>query len=158
MIGGAKWHRRLSTCLLLLCLMFIWGNSMLPAAWSEAFSHWVGAILQALFPGDGVQGEGHGLLRKAAHFGEFCGLGLALCWHLGMWLHTHGAWIAGGLLGGFFTACVDETIQHFSPGRNPSFWDVAIDTAGTAVGIALFLGGVALIKKKKHYSYNGGKQ
>jgi hypothetical protein len=42
------------------------------------------------------------------------------------------------LFAGFLVACVDETIQMFVPDRGPGIRDVAIDTAGVFVGIALF--------------------
>jgi VanZ family protein len=50
---------------------------------------------------------------------------------------------------GFLTACVDETIQRFVPDRGPSIFDVGIDTAGVAVGIAILLFIYFIRKRKK---------
>lgn len=134
-----KTDRKLRLCIALLIanLVFIWGNSMMPREISEAISHWVRDLLFSALPG-GSGNEGHGLLRKMAHFAEFSCLGLCLSWLIRMvrekkWEH----WLLP-LAGGFLTACIDETIQCFVPGRGPGIRDVAIDTAGALVGIALF--------------------
>ena len=52
---------------------------------------------------------------------------------------------------GMGVACIDETIQHFIPGRSPGIRDIAIDTAGVAVGIGLLIAGYHLYKKRKQY-------
>ena len=46
-------------------------------------------------------------------------------------------------------ACIDECIQIFSPGRNPSLVDVGIDTAGAAVGVVLLLAVYSTRKGRK---------
>ena len=71
---------RLCAALLILNLAFIWGNSLMSAEASLAFSNWVKSLLDFLSgaPESGV--EGSGLLRKAAHFGEFACLGMLLTW------------------------------------------------------------------------------
>lgn len=51
------------------------------------------------------------------------------------------------LLFGLLTACVDETIQVFTPDRGPSLIDVWIDTAGVAAGITFLLIGYNYIRK-----------
>lgn len=137
---------RLSRWLTVLLLCFIWGNSLLPGEISGRLSDWVKDILAALLPGQvpGVT-TGGGLLRKIAHFSEFAALGACLCWRFGM-LNKR-KFLA--LVYGFGAACVDETIQAFVPDRGPSPKDVAIDTCGTAVGMALLLLGYKLIKKPK---------
>lgn len=137
---------RLKLCSVLLAgiLIFIWGNSMLPAEVSQAFSDWVKGLL---FRGSGAAGgSGSGLLRKIAHFTEFTALGMVLCWLFGM-LGKKMRW---PFLLGFGVACIDETIQHFSAGRAPAIRDVAIDTAGVAVGIGLLITGYHLLRKRKH--------
>lgn len=145
--------QRLRWCIVLLVmnLAFIWGNSLLPAELSSAFSQWVKSLLQLLFP-NMLPGEaGGGLLRKLAHFCEFCTLGMLLAWLFGMrcrtWLRCKGL----PLLCGIAAACVDETIQRFVPGRGPSLRDVGIDTAGVTLGILLLTAGYECVKKiKKH--------
>lgn len=139
---------RLCSALLVVNLMVIWGNSLLPGDVSGAISDAVKAILlpivELFFPGTGSSGGG-GLLRKLAHFTEFCALGMCLTWLLSM-LGKHKAL---PLAFGFLTACVDETIQAFVPGRNPSPIDVAIDTSGVITGMVLLLLGYHIYKKKK---------
>ena len=140
-------NRRMGLCLCMLCalLIFIWGNSLLPASVSGALSQWLRALLG--FTAQGSAEAGEGLLRKLAHFSEFSLLGAVLGWLYGMLLAkpfpVAGASIACGIL----TACVDETLQGFSPGRNPSLTDVGIDTAGAAAGIALLFVGYTFLKK-----------
>ena len=139
--------KRLRLCAVLLIgiLGFIWGNSLLPAEISQAFSDWV---KQLLFPASGAAGKvGSGLLRKIAHFTEFTALGTVLGWLFGM-LEKKLYW---PLLLGTVAACVDETIQCFVPGRGPGIRDIAIDAAGVAVGIGLLMTGYYLFKQRKQY-------
>lgn len=139
---------RICVCLLLIAvvLAFIWGNSTLNAEQSSAISDWVGRFLSALFPGNlGQEGSGRGLLRKLAHFSEFACLGSLLCWLTGMLNRKNPL----AVLGGFSVACIDECIQIFSPGRNPSLVDVGIDTAGAAVGVVLLLAVYSTRKGRK---------
>ena len=136
---------RLCSAMLTCLLVFIWGNSLLPAELSAAFSSWVKDLLAALLPGVPSGEGGHGLLRKIAHFTEFGCLGACLAWRMGMLRRP--AWLA--LAGGFCVACVDETIQCFVPGRGPAFTDVLLDTAGALTGIVLLLVGHYYAVKKK---------
>ena len=139
-----KGRLRLCVTLLVLNLMFIWGNSLMPGEISGAFSQWVKDLFSALFPGGSGGQEGHGLLRKLAHFTEFSCLGMCLCWLNAMLRRA--TWHS--FIYGFLAACVDETIQRFVPDRGPSFRDVMIDTAGVCVGIILLLIGYAILKKQ----------
>lgn len=130
---------RLGLCiaLLLINIAFIWGNSLLPGEISGMVSDWVRDLLAPLFgskPGDGVGG---GLLRKLAHFTEFMTLGLCLRWLWGMVLQKLPTQLIFSFLAAFLTACIDETIQVFIPGRGPGIRDVMIDTAGAVLGITI---------------------
>ena len=127
-----KTNTRLRLCiaLLILNLMFIWGNSLLPGEISGAFSRWVKELL-GIAPGD--PHTGHGLLRKLAHFTEFACLGLCL-----QWLHSmlqKPMWRS--LCWGVGAACADECIQMFVPDRGPAVKDVLIDTSGVCLGVCL---------------------
>ena len=144
-------EKRLRVCIALLVLnvLFIWGNSLLPGSVSGAISHWVRDVLSFLFrrePSD--PDSGHGLLRKLAHFAEFACLGALFAWLFGM--HRKPVLIA--LACGFLVACVDETIQRFVPDRGPSFRDVLIDTSGALLGIGLLLLGYTIRKKQAKQS------
>lgn len=144
-----KTQKRLRLCVaLIICnVLFIWGNSALPAQISAAISHFVRDVISVLM-GGGSGGEasfGDGILRKIAHFVEFTCLGMGFSWLFSM-LGKHRLY---ALACGFAVACVDETIQRFVPGRGPRFTDVLLDSAGVACGILLLIAGYTIYQKKK---------
>lgn len=145
--------KRMAVCLILLVLniAFIWGNSLLPREMSSAFSKMVGTMLNWLFPGpvNPSEGEGHGTLRKIAHFAEFTTLGMLLSWHIAMLKKSKWQNMGLPVLAGVLVAAADETIQIFVPGRGPGVLDVAIDTAGVVLGVGLFTCLVTLHNKRK---------
>lgn len=146
-------HRRMMLCISLLCLIlaFIWINSLLPGTVSSAFSNWFKKLLHDLFPflfSDFSESTSSGLLRKLAHFSEFALLGICFGCLYGMLFQRQTEQIIFTILSGFLAACVDESIQHFVPGRNGCLTDVAIDTSGVITGIILFTAGYLIIKKK----------
>lgn len=131
---------RVAICGVLIAaiLTFIWGNSILPGESSGALSDWVGALLGAIAPFLTTEAGLH-FLRKAAHFSEFAALGMALCWMFGM-ISRQRVWkFSLPLLCGAAAACIDETIQIFSPGRYSSIVDVLIDSSGVLTGCLLLL-------------------
>ena len=134
----------LCTVLLIVNLAFIWGNSLLPGEVSAAFSDWVKALLASLFPGDAPAHQGTGLLRKIAHFSEFCTLGMCLCWLFTMLGRKRG-W---PFFWGSLAACIDETIQLFVPDRGPGILDVLLDCSGVLTGMLLLYLGHTYCKKK----------
>jgi len=139
--------KRLKVCtFLLICnLAFIWGNSLLPAEISQAFSDWVKKLLSALFSGGGSgTGQGSGLLRKIAHFTEFAVLGTLFGWCFGMLQKPKYL----PFLFGTAAACVDETLQMLAPGRAPRLTDVLIDSFGVLTGLILLYLGHHYCKKK----------
>lgn len=128
--------RRVICCVwIAFFLVFIWGNSLLPAEISRKISRFVRSLLGWLFSGSptGGGGKGEGLLRKLAHFAEFCALGMGLAWLLGM-LKKHSLL---PLCCGILVAWIDEGIQYFVPGRHAALRDVCIDTLGVALGLVL---------------------
>lgn len=133
-------RKRLWLCCCLLCInmAFIWGNSLLPGEISGAISGWLRDLLALIFPAKPEDPDaGHGLLRKLAHFTEFCTLGMLLSWLYAMLLKKPWQHLALPLICGAFAACVDETIQCFVPGRGPGIKDVGIDTLGVILGIVI---------------------
>ncbi len=141
----------LCVCLLVINLAFIWGNSLLPGEMSGALSKWVHTLVGMLFPNGGEESQGHGLLRKLAHFSEFCALGAVLSWLFAMLKEKKWAFLVPSMVCGCLAACADETIQRFVPDRGPSIKDVMIDLAGVLLGIGLLsLGYTIHQKKKKH--------
>lgn len=157
MIRRTKSRIRLCLCLLAVNLIFIWGNSLLPGSVSGALSGWLHKLIQTIFPGSGEIGQGHGLLRKLAHFSEFCALGVLLSWLFAMLKEKKWAFILPSLVCGCLTACADETLQRFIPGRGPSIKDVGIDSAGVILGIGLLCLGYTIYQKRKNHSITGGK-
>ena len=149
MAAVVKTQKRLRLCMaLIICnVLFIWGNSALPAQISGAISTFVRDIVSLIF-GGGSGGDasfGDGILRKIAHFIEFTCLGMSCCWLFSM-VKKHRLY---ALPCGFMVACVDETIQRFVPGRGPRFTDVLLDSAGVACGILLLIAGYTIYQKKK---------
>ena len=125
--------RKLLIVLLILLLAFIWGHSCMPVAASQAESSRVLDLLAPLLgPILGPENVTMHLVRKMAHFAEFCCLGLLLAPLPPLTLR--GRLLAGNLA--LLTALVDETIQIFS-GRGPAIADVWLDFAGAAAGIVL---------------------
>ena len=137
---------RLCVSLIVCCLTFIWGNSLLPGEISGVISDFFKRILQSLFE----QGESRSsgrlgfLVRKMAHFTEFTALGMSLCWLFGM---LKKGWLLPVLCGAA-AACVDETIQVFVPGRGPSVRDVCIDSCGVLLGVILLTLGHHYLRRK----------
>lgn len=134
-----KKRLRLCFTLLVLNLLFIWGNSMLPGPQSAALSTWVKGILikpfSWLFGSSGIGGGGGGLLRKVTHFAEFASLGVYLSWLFGMLLKKPVRFALSALGTGLIVALIDEGIQIFVPERGPSIRDVGIDTMGLTLSI-----------------------
>lgn len=149
MIVRTQSRMRLCVGFLALNLLFIWGNSMLPASVSSAISQWVKSLLWFLFEGGTGEPGGDGYLRKLAHFLEFTSLGFLFCWLFAMLRKLPVQVGAAALVCGFLAACVDESIQLLSPGRNANFLDVLLDTSGVALGIALLQFGYYIRNQKQ---------
>lgn len=136
--------KALLNALIVLNLGLIWGNSLLSGEDSGAMSGGLLAALAEVFPFLASE-WGHTLLRKAAHFSEFALLGL-LCTGRNRLAGKPTDIAQTGL--GLAVACIDETIQIFTPGRASSLVDVWIDTAGFAAGMAVCLIGYHIVKHK----------
>ena len=147
MIQNSRFRLRLCIALTVFNLIFIWGNSLLPANISAAISTFVRNVIAFFLPGEGTAdpNAGHGILRKIAHVLEFCSLGVLLCWLLTEIRKRR----IFSLLGGLLAACIDETIQLFVPGRGPHIRDVFIDTLGVIAGFGVFTIFYLVYKKKK---------
>lgn len=125
-------RRLLAGGIALIWLGFIWGNSMLPGADSNAVSGFVGQLLAQVFGSQVLKATF--FLRKLAHFTEFTILGGLFAWNAKLWSTSFSVPVLAGLL----AAMADETIQIFSPGRAPMVQDVWIDFAGVLTGLLLF--------------------
>lgn len=138
------WKRHLWTLLLAANLALIWGNSMLPGSQSQELSD--GFLQQFAFLSAFLGENGPKLIRKAAHFAEFACLGFLLA---GFFRARGRAPFLPGALCGLLSACADETIQLFSPGRASGVTDVWLDFAGVLTGIFLLHFGYILWKKTR---------
>ena len=127
--------KRILDILILLNLALIWGNSMLTGLSSEAVSGGILAFLGRFLPVLLTE-AGHTLLRKAAHFSEFALLGLLYCGRHRLVKGEAPVHLMGF---GLAVACIDETIQIFTPGRASSLIDVWIDASGFALGLLLIV-------------------
>ena len=128
--------------LLVLCLAFIWGNSMLPIPQSKALSRWVLEWVRRLFgmppnPEPEETLNDH-LIRKIAHFLEYAALGGLFTLYLGVRRSDGRAQLRKLIAFGFGAAFLDETIQVFSS-RGPGITDVWLDIAGYTVGCLIVL-------------------
>ena len=123
--------KHILTVLIGLNLALIWGNSLMDAQNSNAVSGGVLAFLGRFLPFLLTE-AGHAFLRKAAHFSEFALLGLLFCGRHRLVRNETPVHLLGF---GMAVACIDETIQIFTPGRASSLIDVWIDTSGFALGL-----------------------
>ena len=141
-----KQKKFICTALILLNLLFIWGNSLLPGEVSGEISGGILAVFAEVL--GQILPEGELLLRKLAHFSEFACLGLLLSWRF-LILESRYQFPLP-LLCGILAAMTDETIQVFVSERGPSVIDVWIDFAGVLTGSCLLLLVHRLVKKHRH--------
>ena len=127
--------------LVVLCTAFVFSNSLKNAEESAEDSsilvQVVEKIAQAIAPDNQV--DWNHIVRKLAHLTEFLVLGVFTTLLLLSFKQKIRFAAVCAPLCVFVIACADELIQHFSPGRNPCFTDVMIDTAGAWTGIGLVL-------------------
>ena len=138
-------RRRVYLVLTIAMLCFIWGNSSMSGTASGALS---GRFLKYLAPLLAPFGnKAEFVLRKLAHFSEFTLLGFLLS---GLTRpETPTPWRTRPFFLGLAAACIDETIQIYSPGRGSSLIDVWIDFSGITLGVLVSLLVYALISKKQ---------
>ena len=137
--------------LVVLTLLFIWGNSLVPGELSGAESGFVLRLvypvvtgLQRVLERLGLAYSAAYLVRKLAHFTEYALLGVlmtALFIRPGLRLR-----LPMPVLLCLCAAAADETIQMFVAGRGPSFSDVALDFCGALCGVILFALAIVLIR------------
>ena len=115
---------------ILLCMAFIFGQSLLSAEASSAES---GRIVGWLCGLVGVEYRPwmSVLARKGAHFTEFFVLG-TLWGGCARVYDRRRLWMCG-----LATGVVDECLQFLAPGRAPMVLDALLDTAGFLCGVGL---------------------
>lgn len=155
-------RKRILTVLIILALVFIWGNSLVSRELSGKISDDILFFLNAaaekvgLGPdaftymtdedGDGVaeQPTSH-LIRKAAHVTEYAVFAALLFLRLES-VGKKRFFTAWGL--GTLTGAIDETLQIFSH-RGSQVRDVLIDTAGALLGLGVVMLILYLISRKE---------
>ena len=140
-----KKSRILYLCLTLFTLAFIWGNSAMPGEISGEISGSLFEVLEPLLAPFGSKGEF--VLRKIGHFSEFTALGFLLA-GLTRQDKLKLSRLPCPLFLGLLCACLDETIQIYSPGRFSSLTDVWIDFSGVCLGLLLSLAIYALLRRR----------
>ena len=139
--------RYISIILLVLAVVFIWGNSLKEGSESLEDSGAVKGVIEQILSALGIDVEvGEILIRKTAHFAEYFALGLLACfaaWQNGL---PQKPYLSGAFC--VLIAVVDEVIQSFVPGRNGNALDVLIDSAGAICAIAAVIL-ILFVKKRK---------
>lgn len=124
-------------------LLFIFGNSLVPATVSGEQSGVVLSFLARLFPS-----LTHHFVRKLAHFCEYALLGAHLAVLPRISHRPTPVLYPSALLAGVLVATLDEGVQRLVPGRAGLFSDVLIDSAGVLVGFLCFSLVLAFITRK----------
>lgn len=141
----------ISFILVILVILFIWDNSLQHDISSDGlslmFTQWLSPILYKL----GISGDMWSLnriVRKMAHVFEFAVLGGCLY----VALHQFNREYAGlkVIAIGLVIAVMDECLQLTSIGRNASIRDVAIDTAGVIIGVAIVQTILSIYRRMRH--------
>ena len=137
-----------SLVLLVLAVVFIWGNSLKPGHESLEDSGAVTGFVQRIFDALGIDAEASELIiRKVAHFTEYFLLGslaYLTAWQYGI---RAGQYVCAG--GCVLVAVTDETIQRFVPGRDGNPVDVMIDALGALCAIVAVCLFIYFIKRRK---------
>ena len=129
------WH------IVLVCyVLFIYSNSMTPAAISSQESGFVLELVHGLLDSAGISAlwlTDH-IIRKCAHFCEYTVLGVLLTQSLNQ-VQSFGRYrVLLQLFLSVFLPFVDETIQLFTPGRSGQISDVWLDMSGALCGLAAY--------------------
>ena len=141
----------ISFALVVLVILFIWDNSLQNDISSDglslAITQWLSPILYKL----GITGDMWSLnriVRKLAHVFEFAVLGGCLY----VALHQFNREYAGlkVIAIGLVIAILDECLQLTSIGRHASIRDVAIDTAGVIIGVAVVQVILSIYRRIRH--------
>lgn len=125
----------------LLVLCVIWGNSLQDATRSDGLSVQVAKFFYPIVKMVSAKVslvQVNAWIRKVAHGTEFFFLGMILTsivYKLKAKFHYKGWIVVSGIV---IVACIDESLQAFSPGRTPMIQDVLIDTVGGILGYAAY--------------------
>ena len=132
-------RRRWWQLILILYVLFIYSNSMKPAAVSSLESGGVLQFLQLLFYKSGINAGWitEHLIRKTAHAAEYTVLGMLLLKNARLLSWETPVKRLALVTAGIFIPFVDETIQLFTEGRSGQISDVWLDMSGVCAGVLL---------------------
>ena len=141
----------ISFALVVLVILFIWDNSLQNDISSDGLSLTITQWLSPIFYKLGITGDMWSLnriVRKLAHVFEFAVLGGCLY----VALHQFNREYAGlkVIAIGLVIAILDECLQLTSIGRHASIRDVAIDTAGVIIGVAVVQVILSIYRRIRH--------
>jgi hypothetical protein len=132
---GRKYQNRHQRCLhctkektLISARLYRYGPALLMMALIFFFSSLPGDLV------DDISGPFDGLWRKVGHVVGYALLAFAFRHALGP--HRYAGRLT--ILAAALYAVTDELHQAFTPGRGPSVWDVALDTAAAAGAVLLW--------------------
>lgn len=138
--------------LLIITIVFIWGNSVLPADVSSGISNGLMRFIYSFCTSLSKSGNvSDGYLRKFAHAVEFACLGAELILLIRFNIKKN---ISSAVLFGLSTALIDETIQLFSEGRGSQVRDIWIDMLGFFIGSFIVLSVLKYGRKKDRKLFN----
>jgi len=146
-LRNKKLWRIVSVSLCVLCVIFIFSNSLDNGEESSAKSGLVVAVLQQvaeIFTDGATVSES--FVRTMAHFSEFALLGFLLMLSVKTFTQRYLKNIFLVLFISLAVAVIDEILQLFSAGRASDVLDVAVDFSGAVTGILFFV----LIVKISH--------
>ena len=145
-------HRLTLGALLFSNLVFIFLNSLTPAAVSAGNSQGVFAALSKIF--GFLPFFTHTFVRKAAHFAEYALLGFLSFLFPRVFLSDDRRGYLLAFAFGLLIPLFDELLQSLVPGRSPAVFDWLIDVFGFLFGLLLsFL--FQLLKNRKRGTHKG---
>lgn len=144
--------------LLILFTIFIFSRSLKSAEESSIESSWIVMLsvkfVKLIFSQvpDNINQIMTFIVRKTAHAAEYFVDGCLLCGFFSTFKNKVKGNVPWILLIGLFTACTDELLQSFPPGRSPEVRDVFVDFAGIVCALILCVI-VSRLKNKKNVSH-----
>lgn len=154
-----KLWRVVSVSLCVLCVIFIFSNSLDNGDESSLKSGFVVAVLQGIvnFFTDGVT-VSESFVRTLAHFSEFALLGFLLIFCVKTFTQKYLKHIFIVLFISLVVAVIDEILQLFSEGRASDVLDVAVDFSGAVTGFLFFVliakitHSIVFVRRRKKYA------
>lgn len=143
-----KYLKIIYFAVLLLWLAFIFSNSATNAVESTEQSDGLIAALTRLLSKAGIAIDFNShLIRKLAHFAEFCILGLLAGVFSPLFEKDTKAFFVPTLFFGMTVCLCDETIQLFHAGRSGQISDVWLDFSAFLAGTLLIVLGHLIFKR-----------